>query len=76
MQRLKQGRKWKEIFPTTRAGEDNRAGETVIRKLERQKKGKSRLKSEAREGSERFLEQKNEESKMHLELKIQYRKRK
>ena len=38
MHRLKLSRKWKATFPRTRAGEDNRAGGTIMRKLERHRR--------------------------------------
>ena len=77
IRRLKLSKKWKAIFPRTRAGEVNRAGGMVVRKLERQRsRERSRLKSEAMEMQEVYFEQKNEGSKMRLELKILSREEK
>lgn len=69
MQGLKLSRKWKAAFPRTRTGEDSRAEGIVMRKLERRRREKYRLKSET---MEIYSEKKNEQRKMHLELKIRY----
>lgn len=53
-------------------GEDSRAEGIVMRKLERQRREKYRLKSETMEGWEIYSAKKNEESKMHLQLKIRW----